>query len=187
MVPRYRQPRPYLRKTSKLRIRSPGNGSPGAIPTQSQRPVGDSLGIPQILKSNFGLGQPELLSLVQEDIAAQAHEKQHGELCPDDAIGRAHPPRYGPRSIVIRERPARPSRQTIVRPTLQHRADQRGRERFSVQEVESIGGMAQLVTRDEALHGGLAALPADLGNREAASIAVRKRTHALNKAHDVRM
>ena len=61
-------------------IRMPGHGRTGAVAAQGLGPVGDGLGIDQPLERHLGLGQAQLLALIDEDIAAQADQQHQGHL-----------------------------------------------------------------------------------------------------------
>ena len=67
-------------ETAKLLLRRPGHRRAAPVASLEFRPKCDAVGILQLFKGNVGLGQPELLALVNANAAAQRKEQSDQAL-----------------------------------------------------------------------------------------------------------
>ena len=167
--------------------RAPRNRRARTVAAECQRPVRDRFGILELLERHVRLRQAELLTLVDEDVAAQTAEQQHRHARHRGAIRRARPTRRCARRIVIGERPARPARAGAVGPCRDGLLDQLRRQPIGLQEIEAVRAVKALRAGGEALHVRLRVRAADLGHGEAVAIAVDQLANALDEQRNVGM
>ena len=187
MVAAEGQPRRHAAETEIGCVAHPRHRRTRTVARQRHRPIGDRLGIEQVLERDVDLRQPELLALIQEDVAAETSEQQ--QLHPRERarmIG-ARPARHRARCVVILERPARPADRRIVGPARERVRDKLWRQRVGVEEVEAVCAVEPLAARGEQLHLAVAILAADLGDGEASAIFVEQRADPLEERRNVGM
>ncbi len=138
-------------------------------------------------KPNVSLRQCQLFPLVQENIAPQTRQQQHGEPAGLGAALRRRPARHRSRRVVIRKCPTGPTHAFHVRPRAQRRSNQLRGQLVRVQKVESIRGMKTRIAGGQQLHLRFAAFAADLRDRESSAVLIRDLPDSLDEPRQVRM
>ena len=169
------------------RVGPPRHRRAGPVAAQRLRPVGDRLGVLEPFERHLRLGQAQFFAVVDEDVAAQAHEQQHGHLGEGVRVAIPGPARDGARRVVVGEGPRRPALSLATVPGLGPLPHQLAFEARRVEVEEAVGAVQVIVAGGEGLHLALGVVAADLGHGEAAAVAVGQGADPLQEVGDGRV
>ncbi|ENN87987.1 hypothetical protein RHSP_50349 [Rhizobium freirei PRF 81] len=168
--------------------RLPRHRRTASVTSLESRPEADAVGIAQILEGKLGLGQAQLLALIEADRAAQSRKQRDRKLCDARLLFL----RFGKAAdmaldVVVRKSPADPAVDHVVLEVADATAEVCRRE-IGAQKVEGIAHM-QLVAA--ACIGGhslqRAGAVAHFADRRAVLVSIEQCPEALQEADILRL